>query len=300
MSQHVTEQKSFELEIYDVIIFNWDVLNGDSNFKSDKSKYYVEFNRIDFIEFVQKGKIIIIEDQTWHWIPAQPAYDVLLSSQVTVLKRAKQEKEGPPRSDKACVNKWVKDHPLIHNLPKILESIYSHPQDFKWFPPNPPIKLRVLQGLHPTNIYSGAFQSWKSGWLPLLYTDDGKHPIMLVKKDGLGVWIVSTMFLASANISVLIENLIRAKEYRSDIIQYYSHYRARRVVRGLSGIGVLLLWMGIAFALLTHFFNENIPGSNTVGINFLISLVIGPLLLWLASLSFDYLRSSLRLLFFRK
>jgi hypothetical protein len=291
----------FDLDAYDIIIFNWDVLNRDVTFGADRSQTIVKNDIEDFNQFVRAGGIVIVEGQTRHWQAVQDAYDALLSGQITVLEGNLLENETPLWGSTARVNKqlkqWKHPHPLIHNLPNILQSAYSHPPDFKWFPPNT-VKPRALQGLHPEKIYSGAFKKWRPEWLPLAYTIDGKYPIMLVKTDGFGLWVISTMFLASANIGVLIGNLLKAKNYSVDIRRFHSQYRFIRLGHALRAFGVLTAVVIIVYALLDwHVIALNIPFSSSVGVNILISLLIGPLLLWVLGLLFNYIRSRVRLAF---
>jgi hypothetical protein len=289
----------FDLDAYDIIIFNWDVLNRDVTFGADRSQTIVNNDIEDFNQFVRAGGIVIVEGQTRHWQAVQDAYDALLSGQIMVLEGNLLENETPLWGSTARVNKQLKKwkHPLIHNLPNILQSAYSHTPDFKWFPPNT-VKPRALQGLHPEKIYSGAFKKWRPEWLPLVYTIDGKYPITLVKTDGFGLWVISTMFFASANIGVLIENLLKAKIYSADIRRFHSQYRFIRLGHALSAFGVLTAVVIIVYALLAwHVIALNIPFSSSVGVNILISLLIGPLLLWVLGLLFNYIRSRVRLAF---
>ncbi|HYT42294.1 MAG TPA: hypothetical protein VEP90_08100 [Methylomirabilota bacterium] len=293
LSEQITEHKTFDLDAYDIIIFNWDVINNDVWFNADRCQIIVKNDKEDFAQFVRNGGILILEDQTRHWIPVQDAYDALFASQVVVQGTTKKENEKPAWAPTARVNKRLKDHPLIHNLPAILYSAYSLAPDFQWFPPNS-VRQRALQGLHPTKIYSGAFQKWKSEWLPLIYTDDSNHPILLVKADGLGLWVVSTMFFASANIRELIENLLKAKDNRSDIRLYHSHYRVVRIAYASSAVGILLALTGaVFFALSSHFIAVDIPFNNSVGGTLAVSLLIS-FLLWILSFLLRYVTSNIR------
>lgn len=289
----------FDPDAYDIIIFNWDVLNRDVTFGADKSQTIAKNDIEEYNQFVRAGNIVIVESQTRHWQAVQDAYDALLSGQITVLEGNLLENDTPLWGSTARVNKQIKKwkHPLIYNLPNILQSAYSHPPDFKWFPPNT-VKPRALQGLHPDKIYSGAFKKWRREWLPLIYTIDGKYPIMLAKTDGFGLWVISTMFLASANIGVLIENLLRAKNYGGDIRQFHSRYRFIRIGYALSAVGILTAIVIIVYALLAwNVIALNIPFSSSVGVNILISLLIVPLLLWVLGLLFNYIVSRFRLAF---
>jgi len=296
LSHQKTEQKFFNIYYYDIIIFNWDTINNDVMFNSDRNQTIVKNSQEHFTHFVREGGILIMENQARYWHPVQDAYDSLLSGQVTVPKRILLENEEPSLAATARINKQHKNHPLIHNLPSVLHSAYLHVPNFDWFPPGT-VGSRTLQGLHPTKIYSGAFQRWNAEWLPLLYTDDGKHPIMLVKTDGLGLWVVSTMYLASSNIIVLIENLIKTKNNLPAIRQYHTRYRRVRVAHALRAIAALIVVVIAVYTVLTlHIITLDIPFSNSLGGNIIISLLI-TFLLWILSRLFNFILSSLRLAF---
>jgi len=236
LNRRITTEKFSNILTYDIIIFNWDVLNHDIVFGADSGHIFVKNNRDDFVQFVRRGGIVIMEDQSKYWLPVQDAYNTLLSNQISVFKSTLMEYLKSPVSASAHINKRFKKHPLLQGLPSILSSDYAHPSEYEWFPTNS-VAPRVLEKLHPTKIYSGAFQKWETEWLPLLYTADGKYPIMLVKTDGLGLWVTSTMFLASANIKILTENLIlKAKDHLFAIRQYHSRHRAARVVYAFSAM----------------------------------------------------------------
>ncbi len=117
LNNQVSEQKFFDMHGYDIIIFNWDCLNNDVMFHADITQTIVRNDKEDFIQFVQDGGILIIENQTRHWLPIQDAYDALLpSDQVTVLKSTKPNTEEQLWGATARVNRRFKKHPLIHNL----------------------------------------------------------------------------------------------------------------------------------------------------------------------------------------
>lgn len=118
---------------------------------------------------------------------------------------------------------------------------------------------------------------------------------MLVKTDGSGLWVISTMLLASANPRVLIENLImRAKSNYLQIKQYHSRYRLLRIGYALRAITILILIaVAIYTALALHILIVDIPYSSTAGGNIIISLLI-TLLAAIGGKLLNYVLSSLR------
>ena len=83
---------------------------------------------------------------------------------------------------------------------------------------------------------------WSEEWLPLLYTEDGKHPVMLMKTEGLGVWVATTMFLASGDIEDLVERLVIFLVTQRELIRgYHARYRTRRRQHLAGAVGTVVL-----------------------------------------------------------
>lgn len=264
------ERKFFDVYAFDVIIFNWCVLDGSLMYASDRVQRIVEFYDDHFVQFVRRGGTLIMENQPKRWRPTQAAYDVLLNGDVTVLPR-----EPYFFSNRVFVNERLKRHPLVRHLPVELLSSYSHPHSESWFPPDS-TSNRSIQELHPTKAYSGAFSKWGDEWLPLLYTDDKKHPVLLAKTDGLGLWLVSTMYLASSNIPELLDSLILGSRRNSLAVQKF-HERQRIVRRlylaravGLSLLAAAAIYLFLASGVIT----ADIPYGNTVVGNAVFSILL--------------------------
>jgi hypothetical protein len=268
--KHMDERKFFNVYMYDIIIFNWCSLDGCVMYASERLQAVVGYYDDHFIQFVRKGGILIIENQPKRWRPVQKAYDVLLPEEVSVISR-----EMHLFGSKVLVNEKLKRHPLIQNLPDVLHSAYNHAPNESWFPPGS-TSAKSLQELYPTKIYSGGFLHWKSDWLPLLYTDDKLYPVMLVKNDGLGLWIVTTMYLASSNIKELIESIIiGAKRNLFAIKQFHAHQKTVRKFEALRAFGlIILIAFGIYIILATHIITADVPLGNTLIGNIALSLLL--------------------------
>jgi hypothetical protein len=268
--QQMAQRKFFDIYAFDVVIFNWCVLDGAVMYESDRAQSIVSFYDDHFKRFVQKGGIIIMENQPKRWHPAQKAYDILLPGQINVLKS-----EIAPFGSKVCISHELKKHPLIQHLPSAVHSAYAHSPDETWFPPDSTSPWSI-QELHPSKVYSGVFRNWTSEWLPLLYTDDHKYPVMLVRTDGLGLWVITTMFIASSNIKELIDALvIGAKRNMLAIQQFHSRQKAARrfyAVRALCVIVLIGLGTYVIFA--TRIITIDIPYSNTIIGNIILSILI--------------------------
>jgi hypothetical protein len=268
--KNMEDRKFFNVYEYDLVIFNWCVLDGAVMYASDRVQDIVSFYDDHFIQFVRKGGILIMEDQPKRWRPAQRGYDVLLKGDVTVLSP-----ENYLFGSKVVVNKRLRKHPLIQNLPTALHSAYQYVPTESWFPYDS-TSIKSIQELNPTKVYSGAFRKWRPEWLPLLYTEDGEHPVMLVKTDGLGLWIVTTMFLASSNIKELIEALIiGSRRHISEIRRYHERQRYLRKLEIVRASAILASIAGAVYALLaSRVIIADVPYGNTVLSNILLSAVL--------------------------
>jgi len=264
------KREFFNVYAYDVIIFNWCVLDGALMYASDRVQDIVAFNDDHFIQFVLKGGIIIMEDQPKRWRPVQKAYDIMLKGDVTVVSR-----ETYLFGSKVVVNGRLKKHPLFHHLPAVMYSAYNHSPEESWFPPGS-TSARSIQELNPTKVYSGAFRAWKAEWLPLVYTDENKYPIMLMKTEGLGLWIVTTMFLASSNIKELIESLvIGSRRHIVEIRKFHDHQKLVRKLQVLRAC-VILCAVGVAVyvILATRVVVADVPYGKTIAGNVVFAVLV--------------------------
>lgn len=268
--EKMEERKFFDVYAYDLIIFNWCVLDGALMYASDRVQDIVSFYDDHFVQFVRRGGVLIMENQPKRWRPVQKAYDILLDGEVKVVSR-----DTYTFGAKVLANKRLRKHPLFNHLPMVMHSAYAHSPAETWFPPGS-TSPRSIQELNPTKVYSGSFRSWRSDWLPAMYTDENEYPVMLLKTDGLGLWIVTTMYLASSNIKELLDSLIvGSTRHLPEIRQFHEH---QKLVRKLEAIRVLVILLGIGVAiyitLATRFVTTDIPYGNTVGGNVIFSVLL--------------------------
>ncbi|WP_256791958.1 hypothetical protein [Terrabacter sp. Ter38] len=239
------ERRFFNIYAYDVVIFNWCVLDGALMFASDRVQAIVEFYDDHFAQFVRKGGIIIMENQPKRWRPVQRAYDILTPGQIRVMSR-----DTYSFGSSVLRNARLKEHPLISSLPTVIHSAYLPVPADTWFPPDS-TSTKSIEELNPTKMYSGAFASWSSDWLPLLYTSDGEHPVMLVKTEGLGLWVVTTMYLASSNVHDLIEaTVFGGLRHIVSVRAFHAKQRRRAWMNGVAAVLLVLVLTGVTFALL--------------------------------------------------
>lgn len=263
------ERRFFNVYAYDLVIFNWCVLDGALMYASDRVQQIVSFYDDHFFQYVRRGGVVIMENQPKRWRPVQKAYDLLFPGQLRVVSR-----DTHFYGDAVLVNPRLRKHPLVAHLPRRLDSAYAHSPEESWFP-EASTSARSLQELHPTKVYSGAFRRWTSEWLPLLYTVDERLPTMVVKTDGLGLWIVTTMYLASANIKDLIESLVHGSRRHALAIRHF-HERAaiRRRWRILQLAALFVLIGVISYAVLTsEVVTADVPYGDTLAGNVGLSIL---------------------------
>ncbi|MFF1441527.1 hypothetical protein [Streptomyces sp. NPDC058295] len=273
LQKNMESRLFFNVYAYDVVIFNWCVLDGAVMYAADRAQDILAFYDDHFIQFVRRGGVVIMENQPKRWRPAQRAYDILFPGQIAVQLR-ETYLYGPT----VQVNPRLKGHPLLQGIAAPINSAYSQPPDTSWFPPGS-TSPRSIEELHPTKMYTGAFQKWSKGWLPLLYTAGRENPVMLVKTEGLGLWVATTMFIASSNVHDLIESLVVGARHHSTAIRHFHAAQQRaQLLRTISSVSiVLLLAVGLFLLLQSNLLTSKVPYGDTWAGNIAISLLFAAL-----------------------
>lgn len=262
-------RRTFDISTYDVVIFNWCVIDGAVMYQSDRLQTVLAFYDDHFVQFVRRGGVVIMENQPKRWRPSQRAYDILFPGQLSV-----QSRENYLFGSKVQVSARFKQHPLLQGISAPINSAYSQPPDTPWFPPGS-TSLRSLEELNPNKMYTGAFRAWSKGWLPLLYTSGWEKPIMLAKTEGLGLWIVTTMFIASSNVHDLIESLVVGARKHSTAIRHFHTLQGRRRQLRTLGSAALVLLLGIVFfvVLQSGLLTSRVPYGDTWAGNIMMSVL---------------------------
>jgi hypothetical protein len=263
----------FNIYAYDVVIFNWCVLDGAVMYAADRTQDILAFYDDHFIQFVRRGGVVIMENQPKRWRPSQRAYDILFPGEMAVLSR-----ETYPFGSTVQVNARLREHPLLQGVAAPIHSAYSQPPGTSWFPPGS-TSVRSIEELNPTKMYTGAFQSWSKEWLPLLYTEDRQNPVMLVKSEGLGLWIVTTMYIASSNVHDLIESLaVGARNHRTAIRNFHTAEKSKRRVRALMSAAVIFaVAVGLFLLLQSGLLKSKVPYGDTWAGNIAVSVLFAVL-----------------------
>lgn len=265
--EYMDRIKFFNVYHYDVVIFNWCVLDGAVMYWSDRVQAIVEFYDAHFRRFVELGGVLILENQPKRWKPSQRAYSALLGDQVRVTPSSLDLVGDAVRPTASALK-----HPLLSTIDRTLHSAYTHGNE-SWFPPESTSKLS-LETLHPTKMYSGGFSNWKPDWIPVLQAEDRDIPVMLMKIQGRGLWIVSTMFIASSNRTDLIRACVLGHHEHPDLVQaYHRSYQRGRWVNLTLGVGAIV-GLGVIAVLLVQanllwypdVLSETIAGSLVMGV----------------------------------
>jgi hypothetical protein len=210
----------------DVLVLNWDVVNGDPDFGADLALRWFTHRRPEILHWVrERGGLLIIEGEARLGAPSQASYDALLGElQVEVCGPADQyrprrqvERNGtqckmtsrariPPRAETSA-------NSFIH-----LKDLRASKRTFEEMFPDQAGKM--LSPFLSTSDWKLLYRGWfrwnplsrkRMPWVPFIKTGDRKfnHPTMLVAKHGLGAVFVSTMFLASSKQLELVEAILR-------------------------------------------------------------------------------------------
>jgi hypothetical protein len=213
-----------DLKQYQVLIINWDAINGDPSFDADSALRWSEHRHPEVRWWVSNGGILIIEGQARLSVPTQAAYDALLGpGQVRVSGPSDPSQPGIEEKrvgTKCRVTKRVsEDAPLSKFRGKELSSEERMRTFENLFPceagdlllPHGPTDVSV-RGSGWNTLYRGWFKPWlrpplgrwRLKWVRLVETADRAwyelpHATMMAAKDGDGAVFATTMVLSNIN-----------------------------------------------------------------------------------------------------
>ena len=213
-----------ELRAHDVLIVNWDAINGDPSFGSDSALRWSEHRHPEVRWWVSKGGLLIIEGQAKLSVPTQAAYDALLGpGQMRLSGPSDPSQAGieEKRVGKRCrvTTRVHPDTPLGPFMGKEISSEQRARTFEEMFPDNGrhlllPLGPRDLsvRGSGWNYLYRGWFKSWllrppgRWGlkWVRLVETTDRKwykrpHPTMMAARYRQGAVFATTMLLSNIN-----------------------------------------------------------------------------------------------------
>lgn len=269
----------FEKSKTDIIIVNWDAINNDPVYSSDRAFQFFSHYRKGLDSWVKEGGIFILEAQSGQWILTQESYQLFDKKIIT----SKKVKDPDPEANKNT-KLLEKKHPILHkphndadvkddysNKIALNKSYFSN---WSWFPKK--IENKNFQAGMPNHciekLYQGWFEKYKNewdifsiNWEPLIFADKSnkKKPIMLCsirgnskEKGPVGAYILTTMylgysFLGSSFIETLIKNIFGLANNNALFTYYYVRQRDIKIKK-LSIILVIIFFVilfRIIFAL---------------------------------------------------
>jgi hypothetical protein len=260
IAQQLAEATVVNVEDSNLVVINWDSVNGDAACQADVSLQFFQTNGpVRIRELLSKGGILFAEHQGIKGVPAQPPYDALFgANQVRVVTSATSSNS---HVDTATLFKKYRHHPLIHNLPS---TIIACPDD-----PNEELFSMHFTGSEehdgpPLQRYQrslgfGWFAWWGKDWIPLLCAKltaeqsrffRTKHaPMLLARVSGSGLMIASTMWVAKAGLDQLIDNIFAAD--MTAIRHYHKKARDRRRINDATLLlAILVILVGVGYGLI--------------------------------------------------
>ena len=155
----------------DVIVVNWDAINGDPVYGSDRSFCFLQHYRPDMLDWLSQGGLIIVESQGASWSPVQMSYDCITSmfdnSSVVVCS------DMWTLGDRAGLHPASSKNPLVSGLQDAdLELSPSGLWARKpWFPRKYlEANIQSLRNArrHQQYLYRGWFTKWTDDWTPVV------------------------------------------------------------------------------------------------------------------------------------
>ena len=243
----------FSIETTDVIIVNWDAMNGDPVYGSDRTYAFVTHYRPDMREWLSNGGVLIVESQGASWAAAQAPYDCFSSlfpdSHVTVSSGMWTLGNCAAVSGAAVSDVVARD--LDNNMLALKPSGLWERR--AWFPRRRArVTRRPLDGStqslgyikrHQAHLYRGWFAGWSDDWIHVLSARDGAIDAARSGDDGKavlvyrrvaaaapqgtnptgGAVVLTTMFIASSELYQLIANLLKLSDHPIEHVIDESH-----------------------------------------------------------------------------
>ncbi len=257
----------------DVLIFNWDVVNGDPVYGSDLCLNLVEHYRSDLERWVERGGILILECQADAEEMIERAYRIFTSRGKYPVKLARVDvATDSGQGWSAHFNrKLLPTHPIMRALrvaeaDAVEEFVLSEHEDYKE-PLFPRKYVKGMQSMEERERSPAVFRGWFSergthpAWERILFGSHpeagDKRPIMLfraVRGDRTaGAIILTTMYLARSNWTDLIRGLLalpgRISAYHGRHAEIIKRRRQRIMFSALLALVVAGVVGGLAYGI---------------------------------------------------
>ena len=212
----------FFLNRFQAVVVNWDAINGDVDFGADVALRWFQHRRLEILDWVARGHVLIVRGQATAGVPDKRAYDAVAGPGELALSgvenpldvRAQDRRNG----NRCRVTAQGRGSFLGH-----LNKIEADPCDLPTFDEAFPREAGRVVSPSLRNwrwtLYRGWFRK-KLGkqalpWVPLVETADRgwgrNHPTLLGAAYGKGAIFVTTMFLAGGGQEGLVQALLGAR-----------------------------------------------------------------------------------------
>lgn len=315
VSETIDSEEPFKiLELFnkkktDIIVLNWDSINNDMLFGSDRTFQFFNQYSPALNGWVEDGGIVIVEAQTIAWKLRQSSYDIFTKEADDCFIKIKQ-KSFP--ENRAIINTKLKNqHPLLKTISDNNEWI-PELKSQKWFPEN--YDVHTIDHSEE-KLYESWFDDYSKDWEPLLFADNEmKRPIMLCRlikteKKGItnvGGYILTTMFLGASGLNPLIQNLLNfptfSRTYYKDKEDKEKNEEITRIKdkedkkrnEEITRITKRNKWLKIAFLILIVWaFFQTILNYIIPNINIITSMLVAITSIVTGNILFHYLKNKL-------
>lgn len=244
------------LDDFDLIIFNWDVANGDFAWLADETlEFFQNRGRNEILRWVGNGSRVLIEIQSAAGYPLQELYDAILGVGEVHVSPYRRTEAFRDADEQLVRNHRRHTHPIVHDLYRqdgIIETKYR------------PFPHVVFPGFDKSEdstyarnrraLSFGNFVRWSRNWYPILLRrrpdvlGRNRQAVALVRTvgDKGGEIVVTTMRIANSQNHDLIDAMVNVTpESRAARQRFFLlATRRRKLVRAML-IGVAWI-VGIA------------------------------------------------------
>jgi hypothetical protein len=260
IAEEIKSNSVLNLEEPDLLIINWDCINGDAAYEADiPLQFFQSHGKVRLKELMQNGGVLLCEFQTIKGVPVQASYDALFgNSEIKVLRDVLDDDERC--GNKAEPFKRYYDHPLLPAVPEFTASPEKPERLFRASYTGNEELERPMYEKYQDSLWFGWFTYWGKDWIPLIAAQKSekqkhKYPtfpsvVLLAKYTDNGLMIASTMSIARARCKKLIEKLLTIQ--MEDVRKYHNHIRIFRRINDISS--AFFLFMILVF--LTYLFFE--------------------------------------------
>ena len=243
----------------DLIVFNWDSLNGDSLYRSEETLNYFSYSSGRLREFVNNGGVVFIERQTARNRSVQRSYDAVLGQPNQVI--VSQNSFDPDEGMEIYTARGTTRDPLASVARETgfasLSLGNDDPEYYDLFVDVPPAFIPDASNGPPSpnpgkrRLWSGYFELWGRDWLPLYVNGQG-FPVVLSKRIGEGMVFATTIWPSYANKDIaarVLEISRKSNELECAIDVYNKKVRRRSYADGVILIPLIGANLGAAYGL---------------------------------------------------